>query len=101
MRHGEKILWIIYFVLVALGLLLFLPIRDGVYLPYSVYSDWGTLFALGFTIIALPIIWISVRGNSDKKETILFMAIGSIALLFVLLLLFTGIQWIHEHIMIV
>ena len=95
----ESILTTIYCILLVLGLLLFLPIREGLYLSYKDYTSWATIVALLYSILGGVFAYFS-QLDQDIKERLKLSLLITFALALVLLALFCGIQLVHDHVII-
>ena len=87
---------IIYLSLLAIGLLIFLPVRDALYMSYNMYRDFGFFVALGYTLIGTDIVYISQR-KEEKTDRRRFTIIAFLCLLILTILLFCGIQWLYDR----
>lgn len=91
----NKALLIIYISLAVVCLLLFLPVREALYLSYNSYRGFGLAIALGLAVIGSLLFYFQGDKDSDGIKASL---LSFFLLWFVLSILFGGVQFIAEHV---
>lgn len=97
MEKKEKALVIGYIVLLVLGLILFMPIREAVNPPYGLYKDWWALFAVCYTIPIVVAGYVLFFKDGRLARLAVAFFPGSMAFI-ILAILFHSIQWLFEHV---
>ena len=92
----RKVLYISYVCLLILGLFLFLPIREALFLTYSQFCNFGGYLAVCYTLLGTLIVFL-LEFKDSKEERGWFTFIAFVLLLTVNLSLFCGAQWIFDH----